>query len=262
MKILIVDDDRIIRLLLRNVLQELPQTDIIDAADGQEAWNKLERGLRPDLAITDMMMPNMDGVELVQKIRGNPNLRSLRIIMCTVINDRYRMTEAFSLDISGYVVKPFTPTKLLDEVRRVIKPVTNSDLMATQAEARSRMIINFYVQKVRDLTEENDKLIARLRSAMSSGDRAGAANHLAAMQEGVSKNGFNRLAGAITRLEDKIYQESEVVLVHGVDVIAEENKKLFVAIEKLDDPDFRRDFNMDSPSSALLHSRFINAFGL
>jgi two-component system, chemotaxis family, chemotaxis protein CheY len=262
MKILIVDDDRIIRLLLRNVLQELPQADVIDAADGLEAWDKLERGLKPDLAITDMMMPRMDGVELIQKIRSNLNLRGLRIIMCTVINDRYRMAEALSLDISGYVVKPFTPSKLLEEARRVLKPANNSDLLSTQAEARSRMIIGYYIQKVRDLTDENDKLIARLRSTLASGDRAGAAIHLAAMQETASKNGFNRLANVITKLEDRIYQESEMVLNLAVDLIATENKKLFVAIERLESPDIRKDFNMDSPSAALLHTRFVNAFSL
>lgn len=262
MKILIIDDDRIIRLLLRNVLQELPQVDLIEALDGLDAWDKLSNGLRPDLAITDMMMPRLDGVELVQKIRSNVNLRNMRIIMCTVINDRYRMAEALSLDISGYIVKPFTAAKLIEEVRRVLKPTTSSDLLAAQAEARSRMIINYYLQKVRDLTYELEKNVALLRAAMNVGDRAIAAGHLATMLEMVRKNGFNRMANTIAKLEERIYLESEVVLTHSIDGIAAENKKLSVAIEKLDDPDIRKDFNMDSPSSAALHTRFVNAFGL
>ena len=262
MKILIVDDDRVTRLLARSVLQELPQADLTEAGDGFAAWEKLEEGLHPDVCLIDLLMPRMDGIELVQKIRTSPALRNLPIIVCSVVNERFRMATALSLDAAGYLIKPFTPAKLLAEVRRVLRPGGNPDALAAQAERRSRLIINYYVHKLQGVVDQADRWVAQLRSSMAAGDRAGAADRLEALQETLRKNGLNRMADAAAKMEAGIYLESETVLDQGVDLIAAENKKLFLAVQKLADPDLSKDFHMESPSTATLHGRFVAAFEL
>ena len=260
--IIIIDDNRIARMVLRNALRDLPQVDIIEAVDGLAAWEKLESGLRPDLAIIDRMMPRMDGVELIQKIRFSSLLRNLRIIMCTVIKERYRMAEVLSLDISSYVIKPFSSANLMEEVLRALKPAINSGLLSAQAEARSQMIIDYYGQKLRNLTAEADKGIAILRVSMATGDRSGAVVHLAVMRAAASKNGLDRMVNILAQLETRIFQKSEMELSHGIDLIEAESKKVCLAVESLDDPKVRKDFLMDCPSTATLHRRFVHAYRL
>lgn len=262
MKILIVDDDRVCRLLAQSVLRELPQAVLTEASDGLEAWEKLEEGLHPDVCLVDLLMPRMDGIELVQKIRAAPPLRNLPIIICSMVNDRFRMAAALSLDAAGYLIKPFTPAILLAEVRRVLRPASNLDAAAAQARQRSRLIISYYVHKMEGVVDQADRWVAQLRSAMAVGDRAGAAAHLTALKEATRANGLNRIADAAAKMEDRIYLESETVLNQGVDLIAAENRKLFLAVQKLADPDGRKEFHMESPSTATLHGRFVALFDL
>lgn len=119
-KILIVDDDRTMRVVLGRLLAELGELDLIEGPDGAGAWKKIAEGLRPDLCLIDIVMPGMDGMELVQRIRFNDATRNLKIIICSSAKGRQSVAAASALDVSGYVTKPFSAKGLLAEVRRVL----------------------------------------------------------------------------------------------------------------------------------------------
>ncbi len=121
MKILVVEDEKNMRALLSHLLSKLPNVEVTEASNGHEAWQLLEHGLRPDLCMTDLDMPEMGGIELVQRIRFAAPLRHLKVIMCSAIKERHRVEEALSLDIAGYVLKPFSVAKVHETVRRVLK---------------------------------------------------------------------------------------------------------------------------------------------
>ena len=104
MKILLVDDSRTIRNIQKNVLAQIGYTDVIEAADGVEALNLIGQN-RPDLALVDWNMPNMDGITLVRKIRETD--KRLPLVMVTTEAEKSRVLEAIKAGVINYGVNPF-----------------------------------------------------------------------------------------------------------------------------------------------------------
>ena len=113
MKILLVDDSRTIRNIQKNVLAQLGYTEVMEAADGVEALKVIAEN-RPDLALIDWNMPNMDGITLVRKIRETD--KTLPLIMCTTEAEKTRVLEAIKAGVNNYVVKPFTAETLAEKI--------------------------------------------------------------------------------------------------------------------------------------------------
>jgi two-component system, chemotaxis family, chemotaxis protein CheY len=126
MNILVVDDDRVARFLLHRMLQSEFHCQIIEAADGLAAWELLQGGLVPDLCLLDIMMPRMDGLELLQRIRTTHRLRCMPVIMCTTVQERSKYIQATSLDIDDYLRKPFTQKRVVDQVRKALRLVDDA----------------------------------------------------------------------------------------------------------------------------------------
>lgn len=120
MKILVVEDDKTMRTVMCHLLKALEGAEVIEATDGVQACKLFDQGLRPDLCIIDMIMPHMDGHDLVQHIRFHPELKRLKIVICSSIKERQRIAQVASLGVSGYITKPFSANKIQDEVRRVL----------------------------------------------------------------------------------------------------------------------------------------------
>ena len=119
MKILIVDDSRVMRSIERKILQALGPADFVEAADGVEALAAINTAAGPiDLALVDCNMPNMDGVTLVRRVRETN--RALPLIMVTTESEKDCVIEATRAGANNYVVKPFTPEGLLAKVRQTL----------------------------------------------------------------------------------------------------------------------------------------------
>lgn len=115
--ILIVDDSAAIRKILQRVLAqtELTITSIAEASDGVEALEKLESGKR-SLVLCDINMPNMDGLELLQRVSGRPEWHDVRFIMITTEGSPERVMDAIRLGAHGYVRKPFTAEEIKEKI--------------------------------------------------------------------------------------------------------------------------------------------------
>lgn len=117
MKILVADDEDSCRQLLQDMFATDPRVELTMARDGAEAWWKLtEPAQRFDLGIFDLRMPTVDGLELIERVRGSEKLRELPIILCTGINERDTITRAARLAISHYVVKPYKPDGMREKI--------------------------------------------------------------------------------------------------------------------------------------------------
>ena len=120
-RILLVDDMTSIRDLVRSQLRSMGYNDIIECANGEDAFNALERqnqSSRPvGLVISDWNMPVMTGLELLKKARSQPEYASLPIILLTSESERDQVTEAVLSGVSQYVVKPFSG-KIFEEKMR------------------------------------------------------------------------------------------------------------------------------------------------
>lgn len=104
-KILLVDDNRELRLFMYNNLVEHFQ--IFEAEDGVEALATIRRE-EPDLVVTDLMMPNMDGIELVNRVRNDFSISHIPIIMLTAKHSPDERIKAMEFGADGYITKPFS----------------------------------------------------------------------------------------------------------------------------------------------------------
>ncbi len=118
-RVLVVDDSEVLRKIVSfNLTREGYQVD--EAKDGREALEKL-RQIKPDLVILDIMMPYVDGFEVLRSMRKDPELSHIPVIMLTAKGGEDDPKTALELGANGFLTKPFSPLKLLEEVRRVIQ---------------------------------------------------------------------------------------------------------------------------------------------
>ena len=117
MRFLLVDDSSTMRKIQRRTLEKLGFEDVVEAQDGRDALEVIQR-TPPDVVITDWNMPNMDGLALVNAIRQEN--KSLPIIMVTTEAEKSKVVQAIQAGINDYLIKPFTPDALSAKIRKVI----------------------------------------------------------------------------------------------------------------------------------------------
>lgn len=115
--ILTVDDSRTMRDMLRLALMDASFT-VLQAVDGVHGLEVLE-GSRPDVIITDINMPNMDGFGFIEGVRRSGLHAATPILVLTTESDQDKKQRAREAGATGWIVKPFDPVKLVDAVRRV-----------------------------------------------------------------------------------------------------------------------------------------------
>jgi CheY-like chemotaxis protein len=110
-KILVVDDEEVIRKFLRIQLAKLG-CEVVEAADGEQALEKLGED-DFDLLICDILMPNKNGWEVLREVKLNPRMKDIPVIVLTAKNEDSDMFKGYDLGASYYMTKPFTKAQLL-----------------------------------------------------------------------------------------------------------------------------------------------------
>jgi CheY-like chemotaxis protein len=117
--LLIVDDDPIVRECLKGFASIVPNWTTILATNGREALERLRAGLRPDLILSDIGMPHVDGIELLQTIRKDPSLEKLRVAVMSANQDREQLATLTELKMYSFVLKPCTAGKLQELLGKI-----------------------------------------------------------------------------------------------------------------------------------------------
>ena len=119
-RILIVEDDEVNRKLLTNILNTIGYNDIVQAENGKTGWNILQEE-SIDLVITDWMMPEMDGLDLLRNIRQSESeLKNLPVMMLTALGNQDDIIKAAEWDVNGYIVKPFGIGTVLEKIEEIM----------------------------------------------------------------------------------------------------------------------------------------------
>ena len=119
-RILVVEDNANIRKLLLNILKSMGFKNLTEADNGKIAWEKIQGG-HFDLIMTDWMMPEMDGLELVKKIRNeSEDQKEVPVLMITATDKQEDVSEAAKWGVSGYIVKPFSVKTIFAKLNQVI----------------------------------------------------------------------------------------------------------------------------------------------
>jgi len=115
--VLIVDDSAAIRKILQRVLMQTEMTfgEIQEAADGLEAIEKLKQR-QFNLVLSDINMPNMDGIQLLGQMRANAQWSDIPVVMITTEGSQAKVLEAVDLGARGYVRKPFTADQIKEKL--------------------------------------------------------------------------------------------------------------------------------------------------
>src|SRR5436190_16797569 len=131
MRVLVAEDETIIRLDLRDLLERLGLEVCAEARDGEEAV-RLARTEKPDVAIMDVKMPKLDGIEAARQILDE---RPIPIVMLTAYGQDEVVSRAVEAGVFGYLVKPFREQDLLPAIRTAT--ARHEELVAVREEAES-----------------------------------------------------------------------------------------------------------------------------
>ncbi len=167
MRILVAEDETIIRLDLRGLLESAGYEVIAEAHDGEEAI-RLAREHEPDLAILDVKMPRLDGIDAARRILEE---RPIPIVMLTAFGHRELVERAAEAGVYGYLVKPFREQDLIPAIETA--KARHEELVAVRAEADSlseALADRKAIERAKGLLMEKEKLteadaFARLRKA-------------------------------------------------------------------------------------------------
>ncbi|GAA5183684.1 response regulator [Niveibacterium umoris] len=116
--VLTVDDSASIRQMVSFTLKSAGY-DVLEAVDGMDGLDKA-KSRQVDLVLTDQNMPRMDGLSLIKQLRGQPQYRTVPILMLTTESSDTMKQQGRAAGATGWLVKPFDPQKLIEVVKKVI----------------------------------------------------------------------------------------------------------------------------------------------
>jgi two-component system chemotaxis response regulator CheY len=117
MKIILAEDDPVSNHFLKMTLKYWGH-EIHAFSDGEQAWEAIEEGSVPDLIVSDWEMPNLDGIELCRKVRKDPEMNDVYIILLTAKNLRSDMYHGFQVGADDYIAKPVTEQDLKESLNK------------------------------------------------------------------------------------------------------------------------------------------------
>lgn len=117
-KILVVEDDQDLLQMIKTMLQSVGEITL--ARDGQEALDLLKSGFRPNVIVTDLMMPRIDGLTLAKTLKNDPNIGNIPLVMLTAKSGPMDMITGINAGARHYVTKPFKAADLIDKVKKAL----------------------------------------------------------------------------------------------------------------------------------------------
>lgn len=120
MKIMVVDDMSTMRRIVKNVLKQLGFTNIEEAENGKDAFEKIKQGGFA-FVVSDWNMPVMTGIELLRAIRADEALKALPVLLVTAEAQKENIIEAVQAGVSNYIVKPFTAEQIQEKINKIFK---------------------------------------------------------------------------------------------------------------------------------------------
>jgi two-component system chemotaxis response regulator CheY len=149
MNILLAEDDKISRDLLRRIVESEGQHTVTAAHDGEEAWAILSDPAKSfDVCIFDIYMPKLSGLELVERMRAGDTHKSTAIILCTAVHDRATVQRAAALGVSHYVIKPYSRTLMLDKLGQIGRGLVDDDVLESPEVVCRRLGIEADMHRV------------------------------------------------------------------------------------------------------------------
>ncbi|MBI4509109.1 MAG: response regulator [Deltaproteobacteria bacterium] len=117
---LVVEDSPTMRQLIVFALKRIKNISIVEADDGVDALKKLATGMKPDIILTDINMPIMDGLKLVARVRGDEHLKRIPIIIISTEGGQEDRQRALALGANAYITKPIQAPQVIAKVKELL----------------------------------------------------------------------------------------------------------------------------------------------
>ena len=197
MKVLIVDDDVVSRMMLMHMIDGAGSYDVLEAEDGEEAWRQLDGGVRPAMLFCDLRMPRLSGMELLARVKADQRFAGLPFVLVSAAADSATMEQAIGLGADGYIVKPFDSGKVSGFLAglAVNNPHPDESLDATMRRlgidaTRLQLYLGGLHRQVAGASAELHQLLA-------AGQADAARAHLGRLAEGCRTLGLLEAAAAL-----------------------------------------------------------------
>jgi len=212
MRILIVEDDKTSRIVLRRILQTMDNQEIYEAEDGLKAWEMLNGGLMPHLCFLDVNMPRMNGVELLKRIRNDKRFASLRACFCSAVRDRRLIEQAAALQPDSYILKPYDREAIQAQVERTRGIARPEDSLEPLTDVCARLGIDkvTYDLRLKALLEDVGTLTTRLPTYLMQSDVVAAFSALDETKRVAQDLGVRRIFKLADRLSRSLKSDGSL----------------------------------------------------
>ena len=228
MSILIVDDNTVsLKIVELNLKKHRYET--LTATTGKEALERMSTDTDIQLVITDIMMPEMDGLSLLKQMREHPVLKEIPVIMCTALKEMETVMKAIQLGCKHYIVKPVIPSQLLQKVKEVLghdKPVLQNK---RQVMNRLNLDTRAYGEITREFAVSVTQKIALLEAYHKSDSQKDISSELLELMESASLLGAHKVQKILERIaakkeggEDKFDNGEYALLLRELKLLLEE----------------------------------------
>lgn len=204
MEFLLVDDDWIARQSLSNIVRGINGAGgVVECADGLEAWDLLQAGLRPALCCCDVLMPRLDGLGFLRRVREHPVLRHMPVVLISSASSLETVRSGLAAGAAGYILKPFLAQQTRATLVRVLV-----ESLATEAERVPTTLRRLGIDTAQLLA-----LLDRLRDdALEARTRAGDEDLLRRLLGSALRLGQWRSAGLLRELLDGSCDDERLAL--------------------------------------------------
>lgn len=203
MNILVAEDDRLSREMLRQIIESDETHTVTLASDGEEAWKLLrEEPNLFDVGVFDINMPKIDGLKLIERMRSTPFLKSIPAILCTAAADRNTVARASTLSVSHYIIKPYSKHVILEKLQTVRGEIARQGLEDREAVLKRLALDDAtYRTLTTALLDDMLKWVQLSRYTADLGKFASLIQRAAGFRGAVKLLGLAALAGRLEEIE-------------------------------------------------------------
>lgn len=195
---LVVDDDAIARMVLVHMLEQHPLIhQVCQAENGDDAWQRLSGGLRPDLVCCDVVMPGMSGIELLQRAKADVRFETTPFIVISSASERAAVQRAIASGAAGFVVKPYAMATVARSVSAAVAAIPSGAEDPAVTCKRLGIDAIQLANMTRALAEDVQTILAGMEGT-------GALHETTSrLQDGSRLLGLNRCGDLLRRLVDE-----------------------------------------------------------
>jgi two-component system chemotaxis response regulator CheY len=211
MKALVVDDDIVSRMALVDLLSAYGVFDLVEAEDGEVAWMLLEGGLIPAICFCDVRMPRMSGIDLLERMKGRPDLAAVPFVLVSSASDRETVLQAVRLGAVGYILKPLHAADARAHLEKIFK-VTLDKLAEDPVSTMGRL--NIGAARLLAYLSAFGKQVAAARDEIAALENAGSAANarlkVDALHTGCMTLGLWQAAAQLDQARDGMFDAERI----------------------------------------------------